>query len=83
MPIKNEQFHTIKKKHDPTHITQYLKKHRQSDNEIWSVNKIQREKHFKNHAENETGRPVPNILFFKRDLLKKVTASGQYLSYNI
>ena len=29
-----------------THIAKYLKKWRQSDNEIWSVNRIQLEKHF-------------------------------------
>ena len=28
-------------KHCNTHTAQYLKKKRQSDNEIWSVNKIQ------------------------------------------
>ena len=29
-----------------THIAQYLKKWRQSDNKIWSVNRIQHEKYF-------------------------------------
>ena len=29
-----------------THISQYLEKYRQSHNDIWSVNRMQREKHF-------------------------------------
>ena len=29
-----------------THISQYLERKRQSDNDVWSVNRIQHEKHF-------------------------------------
>ena len=61
-----------------THITQYLKKKMQSGNEIWSVNKIQREKYFvfKYHAENEKERLVPDLLLFCKKALFKVRASG-------
>ena len=49
-----------------THIAKYLKKWRQSDNEIWSVNRIQLEKHFcwksyTNCGEETTPRPFLKI----------------------
>ena len=52
-------------------MAQYLKEERQSGNEIWSDNKIFYEKYFffKNHAEIETERLVPDLFwFFKRPL---------------
>ena len=52
-----------------THIAQYLPNYRQSENDIWSVNKIKQDKIFyiKNHAENGAGRLVPDLfLFFKK-----------------
>ena len=45
-----------------THIAQYLKKYRQSDNEIWSVDRIREIFSFKNHVENLAGRLVPEML---------------------
>ena len=45
-----------------THIAQYLKKYRQSDNEIWSVDRIREILSFKNHVENPAGRLVPEML---------------------
>ena len=45
-----------------THTEQHLQKYRQSDNEIWSVNKIKHEKYFlKNHVENKAGRLVSDL----------------------
>ena len=44
---------------------QYLKKQRQSDNEISSVNRIQREIFFfKNHARKESEILVPGLFLF-------------------
>ena len=35
------------------------------------------------HAENESGRLVPDPFFFLKKALYKVKASGQYLSFKI
>ena len=37
----------------------------------------------KNHAENEAGILVPDLLFFLKKTLYEVNASGLYLSFNI
>ena len=47
-----------------THIAQYLKKKRQSDNEIWSVNNIFLEKSFSKCGAETNLRP-----FFKKSRL--------------
>ena len=36
----------------------------------------------KYHAENETGRLVPELFLFYKKAIRKVKASGQYLSFN-
>ena len=38
---------------------------------------------FKNHAENEVGRLVPDIILLFKKLLYEVKASGLLLSFNI
>ena len=38
---------------------------------------------FKNHAENETGKLVPDLLLFFDKALYEVQASGMQLSFNI
>ena len=38
---------------------------------------------FKNHAENEAGRLVPDALLFFKKALYEVKASSQQLSFNI
>ena len=45
-----------------THIDQYLKKQRESGNEIWSVNRIKHDKHFsrKNHAQSVVEKLFPD-----------------------
>ena len=60
------------------YTTQYLKKKRYSENEIWSVKKIQHEKCFssKNHAEIEAGRLVPNFVLFFKKVLYEVKENG-------
>ena len=52
------------------HIAHYLQKLTPSGNEIWSLNRILREKYFfvKNHAENEAEGLVQDLLFFKKAL---------------
>ena len=37
----------------------------------------------KNNAQNETRRPVPDLLLLFNKALYKVKASGQHLSFNI
>ena len=67
-----------------THIAQYLTKERQSDNEIWSVNRTSREIfRFKNHIENEAERPVPELILFLKKALYEVKASGLQVSFDI
>ena len=38
---------------------------------------------FKDHAENEAGTPVPDLLFFFKKALDEVETSGPQLSFNI
>ena len=38
---------------------------------------------FKNHAENEAGRLVPDLFLFLKKPLYEVKASGMQLSFNI
>ena len=38
---------------------------------------------FKNHAENKTGRLVPDRFLFFKKVLYKIKASGQHLSFNM
>ena len=38
---------------------------------------------FKNHAENEVRKLVPDLFLFSEKALYKVKASGQHLSFNI
>ena len=48
-----------------TYIAQYLTKERQTDNEIWSINRLwQKIFSYKNQAENEPGRLVPDLFAF-------------------
>ena len=46
-------------------------------NEIWKVY------FFKNYAENEAGRLVPDLFSFFEKALHEVKASGLHLSFNI
>ena len=39
--------------------------------------------YFKNHAENEAGRLVPDLFLFFKKALYEVKASGLQLSFNI
>ena len=67
-----------------THITQYLKKQRQLGNEIWSVNKVQREKYFsKKIMQKMRKRDQFQTSVFKENALCKVKASGQLPSFKI
>ena len=38
---------------------------------------------FKNHAENEPGKLVPDLFLFFEKALYKVKVSGQHLNFNI
>ena len=38
---------------------------------------------FKNHAENEAGKPVPELFLFLKKSLYEVKASGLQLSFNL
>ena len=38
---------------------------------------------FKNHAENETARLIPDLFFFKKKALYEVNASRLQLNFNI
>ena len=58
---------------------QISQKVRQSDNEIWSVNRIQRE----NHAKNKAGSLVPGLFLFFKKALYEVKSTGQHLSFNM
>ena len=48
------------------YISQYLTKQRQSDTEIQSVNRMEKEKYLKNYAENRAGRLVQDPFFLKK-----------------
>ena len=54
-------------------------KYRQTDNEIWSVNRIEQEKY---HVQNETRSLVLDLFHFLKALYE-VKASGLQLSLNI
>ena len=54
-------------------------KYRQTDNEIWSVNRIEQEKY---HVQNETRSLVLDLFYFLKALYE-VKASGLQLSLNI
>ena len=56
------------------HITQYLQRKRQSDNEIWADNRVSF--FLKSHAKNEAGGVSPG-------LLHEVETGDQHLSFNI
>ena len=48
-----------------THIAQHLSKERQTDNEIWSVDRTKHEIFsYKNNAKYESRRPVPELFLF-------------------
>ena len=38
---------------------------------------------FKNHAENETGRPLPDLFFFFQKAFYEIKSSGLQLNFNI
>ena len=55
-------------------------------NEVWSVNIYHTAQQIffpKHHTENEEGRRVPDFFLFFKNVLYKVKASGQNLSFNI
>ena len=58
------------------HIMPNISWSRKNHNEIWSVNRMKQMFFYKNHADNETGKLVPD-LFFEKAL------QYQKLSFNI
>ena len=57
---------------------------RSNENETWSVNRKQRENiFFKNNADNQLGRLVPDLFLFIKIALYKVKTSDQHVSFNI
>ena len=64
------------------HTAQYLKKWRQSGNEILLVNKIWCEKCFSLMVENEAERLVPELFFVFKRASYNIKVSGQHLSFN-
>ena len=70
--IKIYNFTTRLTNNYNTHIAQYLTKSRQPDNFF-----------FKNYAENEAGRLVPDLFLFFKKSFYEVKANGLQLSFNI
>ena len=68
-----------------THITQYFRKEKQPDNDIWSVNRIQQKQYFSSEIKQKIwlgDQFQISVLSFKKAIYQ-VKASGLGLSFNI